>query len=782
MQKLARKTLLSIFAVAITIIAIGAITFAWFTMTTIADVDSFDTDIRAESGIEISLDCQSFASYIRKDVIVNQIKNNLLIEEGPIVLNPVTTANGFSNFRTISQYNGTPILEEVGEDGAKWIWFNLYFRTPEKSTYVYLLDDTELSSDGRPWKADVTFNDTATHVVHTGETKMIYAANALRMSFLTCDMDLSKIDAGEEPIGNEPKSVVIYELDPTYGTPPRQNEMNNRLDQMIKQGYGLIEYFRIKNGGSIDDPDSGINLADYFDNGVLPQNVLNNENLVSAAKLNETRSVIEGEKAAILSFDEENYHEDTGYYYGAVKVQMWIEGWDPDSYNAIHMADLQIKLSFGGTKQRPSIDSTLIDPTKEYDIEYIWEPGYGIPQNPNPATIKAYELPMFLKPAALEGYVFDGWYLTYEAGGPGEQGAYSDRVNYLPRDFAPESGEGIKLYGKLREFNINYDLVHEFNEAAELDELLTPKSYVGKDLDQLSIALPVPGTYTTGSGDMEIIYNFLGWYLNPEYMGNPVTVINNLINAVPGDITLYAKWEAEYKITYDFNEHEGADNPNPATVKTSELPLSLQPASLYGYAFLGWYLDSDFSGDSVSSVSKGITEDLILYGKFGDYEINYDLGVGEGAVTLPDGFPEGYNAATLPIALPDLEDFIEGEAEEAVRYAFAGWYTDPDFSGSAITAIDEGIPFADLTLYAKWDIVEEYAISYDFGGLESVDNPNPETIAISDLPFELLPATLAGYEFVGWYLDPDYSGEPVTSIPAGLTEGMALYGKFEVAP
>ena len=76
---------------------------------------------------------------------------------------------------------------------------------------------------------------------------------------------------------------------------------------------------------------------------------------------------------------------------------------------------------------------------------------------------------MFLKPAALEGYVFDGWYLTYEAGGPGEQGAYSDRVNYLPRDFAPESGEGIKLYGKLREFNINYDLVHEFNEAAELE-------------------------------------------------------------------------------------------------------------------------------------------------------------------------------------------------------------------------------------------------------------------------------------------------------------------------
>ena len=142
-------------------------------MTTIADVDSFDTDIRAESGIEISLDCQSFASYIRKDAIVNQIKNNLLIEEGPIVLNPVTTANGFSNFRTISQYNGTPILEEVGEDGAKWIWFNLYFRTPEKHTFIYWMTRKSVPTGGRGRRTSLlTIPLTIPpHVVHTGETK-----------------------------------------------------------------------------------------------------------------------------------------------------------------------------------------------------------------------------------------------------------------------------------------------------------------------------------------------------------------------------------------------------------------------------------------------------------------------------------------------------------------------------------------------------------------------------------------------------------------------------------
>ncbi|MGB3997016.1 MAG: InlB B-repeat-containing protein, partial [Bacilli bacterium] len=200
------------------------------------------------------------------------------------------------------------------------------------------------------------------------------------------------------------------------------------------------------------------------------------------------------------------------------------------------------------------------------------------------------------------------------------------------------------------------------------------------------------------------------------------------------------------------------------------------------YAFLGWYLDSDFSDDPVTALPVGMTENVTLYGRFGNYAIDYELGIAEGIAALPDESPADYSAEDFPLDLPVLDECVIGAGEDAVKYSFAGWYTDPDFSGSAITAIDEGIPFADLTLYAKWDIVEEYAISYDFRGLESVDNPNPETIAISDLPFELLPATLAGYEFVGWYLDPDYSGEPVTSIPAGLTEGMALYGKFEVAP
>ncbi|MGI6676431.1 MAG: hypothetical protein ACOX5N_02970 [Bacilli bacterium] len=60
-------------------------------------------------------------------------------------------------------------------------------------------------------------------------------------------------------------------------------------------------------------------------------------------------------KAAIVKLTTVDDDEDARYYYGVVKVQMWIEGWDPDCYNAIMAGTLKVKLSFGGSGQKPGI-------------------------------------------------------------------------------------------------------------------------------------------------------------------------------------------------------------------------------------------------------------------------------------------------------------------------------------------------------------------------------------------------------------------------------------------
>ena len=88
-------------------------------------------------------------------------------------------------------------------------------------------------------------------------------------------------------------------------------------------------------------------------NDVLPDGVLNSENLVNKAHL-------EGDmenKAAIVKLTtvDDDDDEKARYYYGVVKVQMWIEGWDPDCYNAIMAGKLKVKLSFGGSSRPPGI-------------------------------------------------------------------------------------------------------------------------------------------------------------------------------------------------------------------------------------------------------------------------------------------------------------------------------------------------------------------------------------------------------------------------------------------
>jgi hypothetical protein len=81
----------------------------------------------------------------------------------------------------------------------------------------------------------------------------------------------------ESDVGTD--TVVIYELDPVI-EPTSEYDGNNRLDKEIKS-YGMVSYFRAKTGGETD----GINLLERFNNDVLPDGVLNSENLVNEAHL-----------------------------------------------------------------------------------------------------------------------------------------------------------------------------------------------------------------------------------------------------------------------------------------------------------------------------------------------------------------------------------------------------------------------------------------------------------------------------------------------------------------
>lgn len=350
MKNLTRKLFISLFAAVFALITLGATTFAWFTLTTTVAVEQFEAEITSGTGIEVSLDGVTFTNLITNEKIVEKIKSiNFGGSEGSIVLDPVTTANGYSDFKILDISDpATPSLQNATEND-KWIIFFLYFRTPyreaDQNTWVYMLNDTTITSDPVTWFSDADFTHTSGVGILSGASKQIFACNSLRMSFQTFTMTTEQVGTmnpfTKTSVGTD--TVVIYELDPVI-EPTSEYDGNNRLDKEIKS-YGMVSYFRAKTGGD----DDGINLLAHFNNNVLPDGVLKSENLVNEAAL-------EGDmtnKAAIVKLT--TVDENDRYYYGVVKVQMWIEGWDPDCYNAIMAGKLKVNLSFGGSGQQPGI-------------------------------------------------------------------------------------------------------------------------------------------------------------------------------------------------------------------------------------------------------------------------------------------------------------------------------------------------------------------------------------------------------------------------------------------
>lgn len=350
MKNLTRKLFISLFAAVFALITLGATTFAWFTLTTTVAVEQFEAEITSGTGIEVSLDGVTFTNLITNEKIVEKIKSiNFGGSEGSIVLDPVTTANGYSDFKILDISDpATPSLQNATEND-KWIIFFLYFRTPyreaDQDTWVYMLDDTTITSDPVTWFSDADFTHTSDVQILSGASKQIFACNSLRMSFQTFTMTTQQVGTKDlftkTSVGTD--TVVIYELDP-FIEPASEDDGNNRLDKEIKS-YGMVSYFRAKTGGD----DDGIYLLEHFNNDVLPDGVLKSENLVNEAALEGDMS----NKAAIVKLTTVDANDR--FYYGVVKVQMWIEGWDPDCYNAIMAGKLKVNLSFGGSGQQPGI-------------------------------------------------------------------------------------------------------------------------------------------------------------------------------------------------------------------------------------------------------------------------------------------------------------------------------------------------------------------------------------------------------------------------------------------
>ena len=354
-----------------------------------------------------------------------------------------------------------------------------------------------------------------------------------------------------------------------------------------------------------------------------------------------------------------------------------------------------------------------------YSINYVLNGGENAD---NPYSYVRSDTDVILNAPVRAHYEFLGWF---------------DSANERIDRIASGVFGDVTLYAKwsASEYAISYFLFGGMQNVAN------PSAYTVED-DDIILAHPVK-TY----------YDFNGWYSDADFKNK----VDKIETENGGNIELYAKWTAtECKIEFVNADVERIFY----TVESEDIVLS--KAFRFGYTFVAWFENSEFSGDTVSIVKKGSFGDIKLYAKFSanEYRIEYDLQGGVNDI----GNPSVYTVEDETVTL---------SAPTRVHYTFGGWFED----GKLVETID-ALRLCDIKLVVEW-IADKYTITYNLNGGECNDVLVTEyTVESADIALPIL--TKKGYAFCGWYDNAAFDDKSLNNIPSGSFGNINLYAKFSV--
>ena len=118
-------------------------------------------------------------------------------------------------------------------------------------------------------------------------------------------------------------------------------------------------------------------------------------------------------------------------------------------------------------------------------------------------------------------------------------------------------------------------------------------------------------------------------------------------------------------------------------------------------------------------------------------------------------------------------------------YELECWNTQADGQGTSYVAGDEfefpqNAEYGDIiTLYAKWRLIQ-YSVTYEMNGGGSNDGRNPDQYTYETATFVLYNAVRNGYDFGGWYLNPNLEDGMITTVPQHSTGDITVYAKWTI--
>jgi uncharacterized repeat protein (TIGR02543 family) len=269
-------------------------------------------------------------------------------------------------------------------------------------------------------------------------------------------------------------------------------------------------------------------------------------------------------------------------------------------------------------------------------------------------------------------------------------------------------------------------------------------------------------TLPSSSGMSNPGYTFVGWNTAPDGSGTEYQAGGTYV--FTGNQTLYAQWSPDtYTVSYSYDG--GLTTLNSANFVVGTAALTLPMSTLAGSTFNGWF--SAVTGGTLiglGGTSYLPTSTIQLFAQWTSIAIDvltFDANGGSGSVASYSG--ENGTPALLPT--------IDGISKPG--FAFSGWNTQADGSGSQYA---EGATLTLVnseTLYAQWAAGPSDTVTFDAnGGSGSINPINGTPGSTITLP-DQSGLIHAGFELTRWNTSATGAG---TSYPVG--QGFKLAGSI----
>lgn len=307
----------------VTTVSLSTSSYAWFTTNRLVKIDLLDVSVRAQGGIEISVDGTNWKSSVSVEELINAEQNyQSNTNQIPFVLEPVSTIGELENGKlkifhgsAVNDASGKYILEakrsieerSFGEESnGKFITFDLFLKT-NTNTKLYLTPESNATYSGE-------------------ESAGI--ENAVRFAFIeegtvTTSSSLNTIQSLST---NDNNKVYIWE--PNYDT---HNE------------YG------IKNAKDV------YNITITNPSEIVPYDGVSNEisksENITTNRANKTNYPNFFQKVEVDYYTKNNFDTNIEVFslkngITKIKVYMWVEGQDVDCENNAAIGNISLNLQF----------------------------------------------------------------------------------------------------------------------------------------------------------------------------------------------------------------------------------------------------------------------------------------------------------------------------------------------------------------------------------------------------------------------------------------------------